>query len=98
MSFLKSLFGGGKSSGPAASAAATKTAEHKGFTIEARPFKEGGQYQLCGVIAMTVDGARKEHRFVRADRFSDLDEAADITLNKGRQIIDERGDKVFSES
>ena len=38
---------------------------------------------------------RKEHRFVRADRFSGEEEAADITLNKGRQIIDERGDKVF---
>ncbi len=95
MSFLKSLFGGGKSSGPASSAAAVKTAEHKGFTIEARPFKEGGQFQLCGVIAKTIDDVRKEHRFVRADRFSGEDEAADITLNKGRQIIDERGDKVF---
>jgi hypothetical protein len=96
MSFLKSLFGGGKSDGAtASSAAAVKTAEHKGFTIEARPFKEGGQFQLCGVIAKTIDGVRKEHRFVRADRFSDLDEAADITLNKGRQIIDERGDRVF---
>ena len=94
MSFLKSLFGGGKSSSPAATAP-TKSAEHKGFTIEARPFKEGGQFQLCGVIAKTVDGTRKERRFVRADRFSDMDEAAEITLNKGRQIVDERGDKVF---
>lgn len=94
MSFLKSLFGG-KSSGPAGASAPTKSAEHKGFSIEARPFKEGGQFQLCGVIAKTVDGTLKEHRFVRADRFSDLDEAAEITLNKGRQIIDERGDKVF---
>ena len=93
MSFLKSLFGGGKSG--AASAAPARTAEHKGFTIEARPFKEGGQFQLCGVIAKTVDGVGKVHRFVRADRFSDLDEAAEITLNKGRQIIDERGEKVF---
>jgi hypothetical protein len=95
MSFLKSLFGGGTSNYPAGTSAPTKSAEHKGFTIEARPFKEGGQYQLCGVIAKTVDGVRKEHRFVRADRFSGQDEAADITLNKGRQIVDERGEKVF---
>ena len=42
MSFLKSLFGGRKSDGAATSgsAAPTKTAVHKGFTIEARPFKE----------------------------------------------------------
>lgn len=94
MSFLKSLFGG-KSESSSGSAAAAKTADHKGFTIEARPFKEGGQYQLCGVISKTIDGARKEHRFVRADRFSDLGEAAEITLSKGRQIIDERGDSLF---
>lgn len=93
MSFLKKLFGGGSESG--GETAAAKTAEYKGFTIEARPYKEGGQFQLAGVIAKEIDGVRKEHKFVRADRFSGLDEAADIALMKGRQIIDERGDSVF---
>ncbi|MEZ5924363.1 MAG: HlyU family transcriptional regulator [Hyphomicrobiaceae bacterium] len=92
MSFLKRLFGAGSEAGPAAAA---KTTEYKGFTIEARPYKEGGQFQLAGVISKEIDGVRKEHTFVRADRFSGQDEAAEFALAKGRQIIDERGDKVF---
>jgi hypothetical protein len=92
MSFLKKLFGGGAEAGEAAAA---KSTEYKGFIVEARPYKEGGQYQLAGVIAKDVDGVRKEHKFVRADRFTGLDEATEFTLSKGRQIIDERGDKVF---
>jgi hypothetical protein len=93
MSFLKKLFGGGAAKEEAAGAA--KTAGHKGFTIEARPYAEGGQWQLAGVIWKDVDGARKEHRFVRADKFTDQGEAADIALVKGRQIIDEQGDRLF---
>ncbi len=92
MSFLKKLFGGGSETG---SGAPAKTAEYKGFTIEARPYKEGGQFQLAGIIAKEIDGERKEHKFVRADRFAGEDEAAGFALSKGRQIIDERGDKMF---
>ena len=92
MSFFKKLFGGG---GEAAAAKAAKSAEHKGFTIEARPYKEGGQFQLAGVISKEVNGVRKEHKYVRADRFTSLDEAAEIALVKGRQIIDEQGEKIF---
>jgi hypothetical protein len=91
MSFLKKLFGGGEGG----EATAAKTAEYKGFTIEAHPYREGGQFQLAGLITKEIDGIRKEHKFVRADRFSGADEAADFALSKGRQIIDERGDKVF---
>ena len=92
MSFLKSLFGGGKSGKTAAWA----SAEHKGFIIEAAPYLEGGQYQLAGVIAKEIGGVRKEHRFARADRFGTPDEAASRALDKGRQIVDEQGEKLFS--
>ena len=92
MSFFKKLFGGG---GTPAAPKAVKSAEHKGFTIEARPYKEGGQFQLAGVISKEIEGQRKEHSFVRADRFTSLDEAADIAVLKGRQIIDEQGEKIF---
>lgn len=92
MSFFKKLFGGG---GDAAAAKPAKSAEHKGFTIEARPYKEGGQYQLAGVISKETGGVRKEHKYIRADRFTSLDEAADIALAKGRQIIDEQGERLF---
>ncbi len=92
MSWLKNLFGGEASGGAPKS---LKSAEHKGFTIEAQPYKEGGQFQLAGVISKEVDGARKEHRFVRADRFTSIDEAADFAISKGRQIIDEQGERLF---
>ena len=91
MSFFKSLFGGG---GKAPKQ--PKQVEHKGFIIEARPYKEGGQYQLAGLISKEIGGARKEYRFVRADRFTTEEEAADFALTKGRQIIDEQGERMFS--
>ena len=92
MSFLKSLFGG-KS---AAIATATARQEHKGFVIEAVPYHEGGQWQLAGTISRVIGGEAKSYRFVRADKFSDKGEAAARALDKGRQLIDEQGDKLFS--
>jgi hypothetical protein len=94
MGWLKNLFGGGGSD--AESGKSSKSLEYKGFTVEAKPYKEGGQYQLAGLISKEVSGARKEHRFVRADRFTSVEEANDIALAKGRQIIDEQGDRLFS--
>ena len=92
MSFWKSLFGGG--SGEAKPVAA-RSEEYKGFTITPRPYLEGGQYQLSGTITKDVGGTLKEHRFVRADRFSSADDAVEFTLVKARQMIDQMGDKVF---
>jgi hypothetical protein len=97
MSFLKSilsLFSGG---GAAASAEApAKEIEHNGFTIRATPYKEGGQYQLCGVIAKEVGGEMKEHRFIRAEKFPSLDDAIDMTFSKGKQIVEQSGERVFA--
>ena len=70
MSFLKKLFGGGTSAGTAA-AGPKKQLEYNGFLIAATPYKEGGQWQTCGTVSKTIDGAVKQHRFIRADRFSD---------------------------
>ena len=68
-----------------------KTVEYKGFTIEARPYKDGGQFQLAGEILK--DG--KTYRFVRADKFTDKNEAADIAISKGQLIIDQEGESIF---
>jgi len=96
MSFLKSLFGlgGDKAAGDGPVAAAKET-EHKGFIIRAMPYKEGGQFQTAGTISKEVDGQMKEYKFVRADRFSTLEEAADLALSKGRQIVDEQSERMF---
>ena len=93
MSFFKKLFGGGSSSPE--SAKPGKTLEYKGFMIEAKPYKEGAQFQLAGVVSKKIDGVRKEHKFIRADRFTSIDEAAEIALVKGKQIVDEQGERIF---
>ena len=97
MSFLKRLFGGGGSDekAPAAPAAPAKQVEHKGYVISATPYKEGGQFQTCGVVSKEIDGVIKEHKFIRADRFAGLDDAVEVSLKKGMQLVDEQGDKLF---
>jgi hypothetical protein len=91
MSFLKRLFGGG-GGGPDTSepksVAPAKQVEHKGFLISATPYKAEGQYQTCGVVSKEIDGVMKEHRFIRADRFAGLDDAIDISIKKGMQLVD----------
>lgn len=94
MSFWKSLFGSAASTA-SATPKTIKQIEHNGFLIEAQPIAEGGQFRVCGVISKTIDGVRKEHRFIRADLFAGADDTADISLNKGRQIIDQQGEKIF---
>lgn len=97
MSFLKKLFGGG---GESAASSGDKPVgeplDYKGFTIRATPYQENGQYQTCGVVSKVVDDAVKEHRFIRADRFPGIDQAAEHALFKGRQLVDEQGDRLFA--
>ena len=97
MSFFKKLFGG-QVAEEAKEPKAAKEIEHNGYIVRATPYKEGGQYQLSGVIAKEVGGTLREHKFIRADRFSDLDEAVEFALAKGRQIIDEQGERLFNQS
>jgi len=91
MSIWSKLFGA-RTTEPQGSA---KSVDYIGYLIEARPYREGGQFQVAGSITKEVDGTVKEHRFIRADRFATLDEAAEFALMKGRQIIDQRGDRIF---
>jgi hypothetical protein len=98
MSLFKKLFGGGGQTGADAPAetAAGQEIEHKGFTIRATPFKAEGQFQTAGTITKEIDGERKEHKFIRADRFASLDDATSLSLRKGQQLVDEQGDRIFN--
>ena len=58
----------------------------------------GREYQLAGRIEKEIGGEMKRHDFVRADRFSSKDEAASMAISKGRQIIDEQGERMFQQS
>lgn len=97
MSLFKKLFGGGggEAGEASASAAAEQEIEHKGFRIRATPFKSEGQFQTAGTISKEIDGEMKEHKFIRADRFASLDDAASLSLRKGQQLVDEQGDRIF---
>ena len=95
MSFLKRFFGG--SEAPKGEAAVAGEAEHNGFTIRATPFKEGGQFQTCGVVVKEVDGVVREFKFIRADRFASLEDAVSVSLTKGRQLVDEQGERLFTQ-
>lgn len=97
MSFLKRLFGGGSEAGggEAAEGKVLKEVEHKGFLVRATPFKQDGQFQTCGVVSKEIGGQIKEHRFVRADRFAGADDAVDVSIRKGIQLVDEQGERLF---
>ena len=47
-------------------------------------------------IDKEIGGEMKTYRFVRADRMSSREDATSMSLAKGRQLIDEQGDKLFS--
>jgi hypothetical protein len=96
MSFLKRLFGGGDKVADASAPAVARQVEHKGFLVSATPYKADGQYQTCGIVSKEIGGVQKEHKFIRADRFASLDDAVEVSLKKGIQLVDEQGDKVFS--
>ena len=95
MSFLKKLFGLGGRADSAPAEKVQKSVDYNGFTIRATPYQEAGQYQLCGVIAKEVDGEMKEHRYVRADRMASLDDIVEMAIMKGRQLIDQQGERLF---
>jgi len=102
MSFLKKFFGGrGRSvekNSQKQPVIEGGEINYNGFIIRATPYQEAGQYQSCGVIIKEIGGVVREHRFVRADRFSGLEDAVAMIHIKARQIIDEQGERLFPPS
>jgi hypothetical protein len=93
---MKKLFGGGGDGGDADGDKPLGDAvEHKGCSIQPVAMRKGGQFLTAGVIAKEFPDGRREHRFVRADTHSSPDQAHDFAVVKGRQIIDEQGDRLF---
>lgn len=98
MSILSKLFGlgaGGGQGARAAKQAAERVQAYEGFEIRATPFEEEGRWQLCGVIAKEIGGERREHRFIRADRFATAEDASEMVFFKARMMIDQMGERVF---
>ncbi|MDX9860021.1 MAG: HlyU family transcriptional regulator [Rhodospirillales bacterium] len=90
--FLKGLFGGGDDGG---GAGAGQAVEYNGYTIHPTPRRQGGQWLTAGVIRKDFGSETKEHAFIRADTFGSRDDAAAMAVEKGKLIIDERGERMF---
>jgi hypothetical protein len=99
MSFWKSLFGGGGGGTDKAMEPAPVAEEsYKGFTVKALIMQVGGEYQLAGQIEKDVGGEVKTYKFIRADKMSSREDVVSLSLAKGRQIVDEQGERMFSET
>jgi len=86
------LAGGGAK---AEAAAETNFTEYKGYRIRSTAYPERGQYQTAGVIEKEFDAEVKEYRFIRAETHPSKEEADAFAIRKGKQIIDEQGDRLF---
>ncbi|MGR3539868.1 MAG: HlyU family transcriptional regulator [Hasllibacter sp.] len=86
MSFLKKLFGGGRSAPEDA-----RPVAHEGFAITPRPAPEGGKWRIGALIEK--DG--QSHHMIRADLLESREAAAEASLRKARQMIDEQGKRLF---
>jgi len=69
--------------------------EFQGFEIVALPQDAGGQYRTAGEIRCSIDGELRVQSFVRADLHPSHEQACEHALQKGRQIIRERGDSIW---
>ncbi len=69
---------------------------HNGFAITAAPVASDGKFHVAGTISKEIGGEIKEHRFIRADTFPSAEAAAEYSIIKAKQIIDQMGDRIFS--
>ncbi|MFD2207767.1 HlyU family transcriptional regulator [Kiloniella antarctica] len=98
MSFFSKLFGNSKSKEPD-TPPEEEPVFYKGYAIRVAPGKaDNGQWRLSGYIVKASEEESEsdmERFYLRADTFPSREEAVDFSLRKGRQIIDEQGDRLF---
>ena len=71
---------------------------YNGLSIYAVPVKEERYWRMAGVIVKESENGDFERSFTRADTFATCDEAKAFAIRKGKQIIDERGSKLFEDN
>ncbi|MEM8976261.1 MAG: HlyU family transcriptional regulator [Pseudomonadota bacterium] len=96
VSFLKKLFGAAGSE-TSETVVRGEPVEYNDYQIQPAPQAEGNQWRLAGYILQGQGQDHQEVKFVRADLFSSRDEACEFALRKGRQIVDEQGDRLFAD-
>lgn len=92
MSFLKKLFGGNDSGNTVSE---PDPIDYDGYAITPTPIKEGAVFRISARIEKTIDGAPRTQTLVRADTVNSVEAANDMSVNKAKQVINERGDKLF---
>ncbi len=76
---------------------AAEAVEYNGYRIRPAPYPAKDQFQTAGIIEKDFDSGMKEYRFVRAETHASKDDAAAFAIAKGKQIINEQGDRVFGD-
>lgn len=69
--------------------------EYKGYSIRPAPRRQDSGWLTAGVIQKQFPEGMREHRFVRADTYTDRNDAVAFCVTKAKQIIDEQGDRMF---
>jgi len=78
------------------SAPQMQAVEYNGYQIRPAPKKQGGNYVTAGSICKTDDsGELQEFSYIRADTHTDYEAACQHAVFKGKQIINEKGDRIF---
>ncbi len=93
-SLLRRLTGGGDSA-ESAPGARGPVVEYQGYAIHPAPRRQGSQWLTAGLITKEFPDGVKEHHFIRAETHASQDDAKAFAVVKAKQIIDERGDKLF---
>jgi len=91
--FLSKLFGAGQ--GGDATPEADAPVAYKGYTILARPRHEGGAWVVAGTIRKDTEDGTQTYDFVRADSYAAREPAAEFSVMKAKQMIDNEGDLIF---
>lgn len=95
MDKIRSTLGLGQGSAEAGQGKAADATEYEGFTIVPAPRKHAAGWLTAGVIRKQFPDGVKEHQFIRADTYASWDDAVSFCVRKGKQIIDEQGDRLF---
>ena len=95
--FLRRLTGGGGGDDDSAPAPLGPAVEYNGYTIQPAPRRQGGQWLTAGTISKDFPDESKSQHFVRAETHAGTEQARDFSIVKAKQIIDERGDKLFTD-
>ncbi len=90
--FIDKFFGGGDQVSGTDSGTSVI---YQNFEIRPAPVKESNGWRVQGTIVKESGDDSREHVFIRADACMDRESAVALTVRKARQLIDERGDKLF---